>query len=53
MSEVVSFPFENPLVGQIESVDLTMCETIVSLQRNQTFFHKMEQFEILIQNTDI
>tara|TARA_B100000767_G_scaffold271988_1_gene298743 strand:- start:685 stop:1593 length:909 start_codon:yes stop_codon:yes gene_type:complete len=41
MSEVVNFPFENPLVGQIESVDLTMCETIVSLQRNQTFFHKI------------
>jgi hypothetical protein len=41
MSEVVSFPFENPLVGQIESVDLTMCEAIVSLQRNQTFFHKI------------
>jgi len=41
VTEIVSFPFQNPLVGQIETVDLTMCEAIVSLQKKQTFFHKI------------
>ena len=41
MTEIVDFPFQNPLEGCIEFVDLEMCEAIVSLQKNQTFFHKI------------